>query len=177
MRLLTVSYSSTTALTYKAYEFTGSPRGVDLEGRVNLLHQAENIAAVSFDSVSPGSNWSTATPSTMKPAGLDFGRTDGQLSLMDPFLNNADKGLGPRRPWEMNDGALVMMEPKDNNKRAASRPPNNDGGSPDAKRQRSLTEAEIDELFGGPAGGVPIDGHSESASMAESVEEVMNALI
>lgn len=113
----------------------------------------------------------------MTPAGLDFGRTDGQLSLIDPFLNNADKNLGPRRPWEINDGALIMMETKDNNKRAASRPPNNDGGSPDAKRQRSLTEAEIDELFVGPSGGVPIDGHSESASMVESTQEVLNALI
>lgn len=113
----------------------------------------------------------------MTPIGLDVGQTDGQLSLIDPFIvDRADKEYGPRRSEE-DSGAIVMMEPKDSSKRAASRPPNKDGDSPYAKRQRSLIDAEVDELFGGSTGGVAIGGSSESDSMAESIEKVMNALI
>ncbi|QDS75969.1 hypothetical protein FKW77_003782 [Venturia effusa] len=120
-----------------------SLRETELEAHLNLLHQTSDLTSASFNNASPGSDWSTATPFTVTPLGLDLGQDDGQISLTDPFIMTiADMDHGPLTTAISGD-ALVKSEPEEGNKRVASTSSDNDSGSPLPKRRRSLVEEEV----------------------------------
>ncbi|TID12994.1 hypothetical protein E2P81_ATG09916 [Venturia nashicola] len=90
-------------------------REAELEAHLSFIHQISDLSTLYLTNLSPDSSWANATPSTIKPFGIDVGQHDGQLSLHDPFFATADNETGPYR--ELSGIDRVKIEPDDNSER------------------------------------------------------------
>jgi hypothetical protein len=94
-------------------------------------------------------SWYTASPATVTPYGIDLGKSDGQPSLSDPFLNNTNE-TNKSRGTQPNKPTPILWNPNETPNETFSHP-SNLKNSPCTTRQREATETELDDSSNGSA--------------------------